>query len=61
MPRKPIPEHLLTEKQLRDRESRKKNKKYFANYSKYYYLMKLLEDPEYNKKRWNKSKQKQSK
>jgi hypothetical protein len=58
MPRKLIPEELLTEKQKRDRKYRENNKKYAEKYSKYYYLKKLLEDPEYNRKRWKKKKQK---
>ena len=35
-----------------------KYKKYFTKYNKYYYLKKLLEDPDYNKKRWAKEKSK---
>ena len=54
MPRKPIPEELLTEKQKRDRKYRQDNKKYAKRYSKFYYLKKLLEDPKYNKKRHEK-------
>ena len=50
MPRKPIPEELLTEKQKRDRKYRENNKEYQQKYSKYYYLKKLLEDKEYNQK-----------
>ena len=28
-----------------------KNKKYYSKYNKYYYLKKILEDPDYNKKK----------
>lgn len=38
------PEEL---KELR-KKRREKNKKYFAKYSKYYYLKKILENPNYN-------------
>ena len=58
MPRKPIPEELLTEKQKRDRKYRENNKKYAQRYSKYYYSKKLLEDKGYNRKRYVKYRQK---
>jgi len=61
MPRKPIPEELLTEKQKRDRKYRENNKKYAKKYSKYRYLKKLLEDPNYNQKLWEKYGKKKSK
>ncbi|MEG7978552.1 MAG: hypothetical protein NY202_01150 [Mollicutes bacterium UO1] len=51
MLRPPIPEELLTEKQKRDRKYRKNNQKYAKKYSKFYYLKKMLEDPNYKKKR----------
>jgi len=52
MPRKPIPEELLSEKQKRDRILREKHKKYYAKYSKFYYLKKQLENPDYNKENY---------
>jgi hypothetical protein len=65
MPKKPIPEELLTEKQKKSRKyaikSRIKNKKYFQNYSKYHYLKKLLENPNYNQENYLKKKLKQPK
>ena len=35
-----------------------KHKDYYTKYNKYYYLKKLLEDPNYNKKNWEKRKNK---
>ena len=57
MPKKPIPEELLTKQQKKLRQLRQKNKKYFRNYSKFNYLKNLLADPNYNKKRRQRQKQ----
>lgn len=57
MSKKTIPEHLLTEKQKQDKKYRQNNQKYTKKYSRYYYLQKLLEDPNYNKKRWLRAKE----
>ena len=57
MPRKPIPEELLTEKQKKGREHRKKYKKYYKKYDKFYYLKNSLAGEEYNKKRWEREKE----
>jgi len=54
MSRKLILEELLTGKQKKDRENRKRYKKYYVKYSKYYYLKKILENPNYNKENWKK-------
>jgi len=61
MPRKPIPEELLTEKQKRDRRIRERYKKYAKKYSKYYYLKNLLGDKNYNQKFYAKYQQKEGK
>lgn len=47
-------------KKIRDKKYRenKKNKKYAKNYSKFYYLKKILENPNHNKERWELEKQK---
>jgi hypothetical protein len=35
-----------------------KHKKYYAKYNKYYYLKKMLENPNYNRENYQKRKQK---
>ena len=56
------PKLVRTPEQLKElqKENRKKYKKYFDKYNKYYYLKKILEDPDYNKKNWSKRKVKDS-
>ena len=48
---------LVWKKKQQDKVFREKNLKYFKRYSKFYYLKKLLEDPEYNKKRKQREKE----
>ena len=48
------PKKYLTEEDLKEKKKkhRQKYKKYIKKYNKYYYLKKILEDPNYNKKKY---------